>query len=126
MLVGQHALFLSAGAPPLLPPFLFAGLLLGALAALLLLEEAFREHAAGEPTVDFAGTVFAAADLESGRGMEKAHDGRGLVGLLSAGAASQNEGLLEILLVDEGLGHEGLDFGDCLRGHHSAILFPKI
>ena len=52
--VGQHALFLPSRAASFLPTLLLAGLLFGALAALFLLENAFGQHATGQPAIDFA------------------------------------------------------------------------
>ncbi len=89
VLVVEHLLLLAARAAALLAALLLALLLLGALASLFAREDAFGERTAREPAVDFSRAVLAAAYLDAGRPVEKAHDGRSLVSLLSTRFAAE-------------------------------------
>ena len=65
-----------------------------AFAALLFLEDKLGEHSAREPAIRFAAARLAAFDGKGAWDMHKAHDGGGLVRLLAARSAAENERFL--------------------------------
>ena len=85
------------------------------------LQEAFREHFAGEPAVRLAGARLLAADNRPRGKMLELDAGGGLVDLLAAGARTAHEGLLDVGVRQFRKRHAGLDALDCLGSEGDGV-----
>lgn len=122
MLVVQHSLLLFPGASSFLAADFFATLLFRRFFAVFFFQYFFGEHSSGEPSVDFAGTVFSATDLNAAWGMEEPDDIRCLVGLLPARTTAENKSFLEVVFGHARPVHQFFYFTDCLLCDHFDIL----